>query len=447
MCVVQDLDLLAGQSVHATVYAVPAANTQCSQYQFTTQRTCQQDRTFSQSTYYDACTTLALSRDSNGCSQVPGYVLLPGLVYAQAEEALYDDGTLWDQLPATARAAAAGDAVLMAARCSLSSSCAGFDSTGNAGLRAYVPLPTRMTTTNGSLGACSGTYVRQFAAGTACPRISGYLYAPGVTWGSAGGDSSEATSLCAGALCSNTTAMAAACDKDTSCTGFSHMHGLRTAGSGANGSFSSFTATPCRGMYSRVAAVLPPEVEVLDQLMCGDSSYCAVPLQYTASVVGSSVSSAAAAGSDAALDVTITIGATMQTPPRLLDPSEGTIAGLPSLPRVSRLQIVCTNGSKLVGGLPRYLLRVLPKLSQLVLAGCGIQDMLPAGEAAVCITRFGVIVGCAGRSTKGLGVQWLTGAGFPAGSWNGSRLLLMAASCTSMSGPWPRIVDMAHSWG
>uniref|UniRef100_A0A7S0RAG8 Leucine-rich repeat-containing N-terminal plant-type domain-containing protein n=1 Tax=Chlamydomonas leiostraca TaxID=1034604 RepID=A0A7S0RAG8_9CHLO len=168
--------------------------------------------------------------------------------------------------------------------------------------------------------------------------------------------------------------MAAACDADDACTAFSHMHGLQT-GSGAGASSSMFTQSPCRGLYTRVLGALPSEVEALDQLLCGDNTYCTTPPTY--------ISSSASTSANEALDITVTITAPMQTPPRLLNPSQGTIDALPRLLRVSRLRIACSGGGRLTGGLPRHLLRVTPRLTRLVMAGCGLADVLPQDWATL----------------------------------------------------------------
>lgn len=371
-CVVQDKDLLPGQSIQATVYSVAAASTLCAPYAFTMQRTCQADRSFAAGNFYESCTTLQLSRDSMGCVQVPGYELVPGVLYPSASTAVYDDGTQWGVLAPSAQVAAAQDPVLMATRCSMTELCAGFDTSGSVTLRAFLPLPHALVNAshlaaNNTLGGCAGTYVRQIPADIKCPRVPGYMLTPGVTWGS---EEPVACTPHGATQCANTTAMAAACNADDTCVAFSHMHGLLRGGA-TSSAHTPFTVSACRGLYTRVRGALPTEVETIDQLLCGDSTYCTVPPLYTASTASDSAA--------ASIDITVTLLATMRTPPRLLNPSAGTLEALPRLPRITRLRVVCSAGVRIEGGLPRHLVRVVPRAVELGMAGCGVDDVLPQG--------------------------------------------------------------------
>jgi hypothetical protein len=126
------------------------------------------------------------------------------------------------------------------------------------------------------------------------------------------------------------------------------------------------------GMFTRVAAALPSEAEAVDKLLCGDSAYCSHPLQYSAVTAR-----AGGLSTTTLIDLTVTISDVLMVPLRLTSPNAATLATLPSLPQLRALKLVCTGSGRLVGGLPRQLLRVGPNLEEFTVTGCGIQDGLP----------------------------------------------------------------------
>jgi hypothetical protein len=139
-----------------------------------------------------------------------------------------------------------------------------------------------------------------------------------------------------------------------------------------------FTTTPCMGMFTRVSAALPAEAEAVDKLLCGDSFYCSHPLQYSAVTAR-----AGGLSTTTLIDLTLTISHVLPVPLRLTSPNAATLATLPSLPQLRALRLVCTGTGRLVGGLPRQLLRAAPNLEEFVVTGCGVQDKLPLDLAVL----------------------------------------------------------------
>ena len=369
------LDLLPGQTITSMVYVVPVASSSCAPYAFNITRTCQPDRSFPLDSYYETCVPRTPKQDKQGCPLVPGYTLRAGLVYSSPTDALVEGTTRWQNVSRQAAAEAGSDPLLMAGLCSLAPACAAFDTSGALSLRSYVP-------TSGMQAAqdpCDGVYVRNPGLG-ACPRLAGYLYTPRMTLGSN-------ASLCS--TCSNMTLLAQQCSEQATCTGFSTAHGLLYAplGPSAPAGLYAYTDTPCRGLYSKVGlgADLPYEVEQVDSMLCGATSYCSVPLQYEARSVGTNGSSGYAVW------MNITLTANLDLPSSWTGAATAVAAvaaaGATSLPNVQRLVIECRNSSRLSSALPQQLPSVFPNLQQLSIVNCLVDGMLPPAWASLAALR------------------------------------------------------------
>ncbi|KAL6753319.1 hypothetical protein V8C86DRAFT_476021 [Haematococcus lacustris] len=366
-CVVQVQALLPGQAIDTTVYAVPASSVACSAYALTTLRTCRANWTLDAGQHFNTCTTLQPRLDASSCPVLAGYSFLPGQQLLDSSEALHYPATpSWSQLPPAMQAQAGQDATALASLCDRSPHCAAFDTTGSAALRSYVPLAPGWAPLPGwspTTSPCLGTYVKQVRA-SSCPRLPGFLFMPGLTW-------AIDASVPPCPSCSDPLLLAQQCLADATCAGFSAKHGLLRGGvAPAATSLLPFTITPCVGMFVRVRAdsqVYPLELEAVDRLLCGDSTYCSTPLQYL--VQGG--------GAGGLLDLTAQLSSSLLVAQRLVRPNPATAQLLPSLPRVRSLALACSPGARLVGALPLQLLRIMPRLQSLTVTGCGMVDLLP----------------------------------------------------------------------
>lgn len=401
-CVAQEKDLLPGQQSAARVFVVPASSSDCFPYTLDTTRVCLADRTFAPGKYYDTCDVRPVSRDVNGCPKLPGYVFHAGSLLANAGEALLDDGTQWGSASGGSAAvqAAARDPLLMAALCDLDAGCAAFQADGGArpGLRYYLPSADRwvaaeaasaaaMAAAGGSGGGsadpCLGIYAKA-SPQAECPRIPGYLFTPQHTVdlrdaAGAGALSATAADGACGNGCSNSTALAVACDLQPGCVGFTSMHGLLlgSASGLAAQPLARFTDTPCMGLYTRAAASYPQEVLDLDALLCGDAVYCPARMQYSWS------RRSAASAYASFIDVTLTLLTPLSLPARLLDVdlAASLPGGVKQLPNLRTLTVECAGAGTLVGGsaggLPAAFALAFPFLEELRISGCGVTGSLP----------------------------------------------------------------------
>ncbi|KAJ9524490.1 hypothetical protein QJQ45_019543 [Haematococcus lacustris] len=366
-CVVQVQALLPGQSIDTTVYAVPASSIACSAYALTTVRTCRANWTLDAGQHFNTCTTLQPRLDASSCPVLAGYSFLSGQQLLDSSEALHYPATpSWSQLPPAMQAQAGQDATALASLCDRSPHCAAFDTTGSAALRSYVPLAPGWAPMPGwapTTSPCLGTYVKQVSA-SSCPRVPGFLFMPGLTW-------ATDASVPPCPSCSDPLLLAQECLADATCAGFSAKHGLLRGGvAPAAASLLPFTITPCVGMFVRVRAdsqAYPLELEAVDRLLCGDSTYCSTPLQYL--VQGG--------GAGGQMDLTAQLSSSLLVAQRLVRPNPATAQLLPSLPRVRSLALACSPGAWLVGALPLQLLRIMPRLQSLAVTGCGMVDLLP----------------------------------------------------------------------
>ncbi|KAG2490871.1 hypothetical protein HYH03_010789 [Edaphochlamys debaryana] len=409
-CVVREKDLLPGQQVSARIFAVPASSTDCWAYSFTSSRACRTDRTFAtlDGRVYDSCETRVASRDTDGCVKLPGYTFYRGWALRDASAWRVDDSTPWARLAnsTTAQQAAAQDMVLMGGRCSALERCVAFVADGNSTDLLYQ-LPVSAYWEPAPTGAdfCAGIYVK-VSPPSPCPRIPGYLFTPLYTLALGNGsgevtavDTSGWSSVPAASQgpcsdCSDSTALALRCDAYGSrCAGFSNYHGLivspeaAATGAGAGSSvvlteqpLTAFTSTPCAGLFTRLGAAFPSEVEELDQLLCGEQLYCTTQLRYHA---GSGSAGSAASGSYY-LDLSVDVLSDLALPRALLDPAGG---GLPSLPTVRSLTLRCAPGAALRGGLPAALPVLMPFLQELRVSGCQASGGLPTGLAGLRYLR------------------------------------------------------------
>ena len=465
-------DLLPSQALLVTKYAVPVAeDCQGPLYRFTTNVTCQPDRTFAAPHYYDACLPPPLlALDNNACPELPGYIFspwlvpgarrmthawpctscmaaLPSLCNAHSPDlaythmllppslissdsrsrehtfcihglpptrhapshagdpavALLDDGTPWSSLPdpQLALSVAAADTGLMSARCDAASAsgstCGWFSTDGTAALHSYLPLRSEFADTRSagsgaaafsSFGPCRGTYVRRPEPGSetpSCPRIPGYLFHPFVTPAVQAG---TPPSSCASSSssCWNMSALAVSCEGTSGCVGFSNAQGMllsqlmpggafpRPGGtfsaSSSSASLVTFTESPCYGSFelTGLQGGVPSEVESIDRLVCGGTTYCrAGTVRYSANVSSD--------GAD--VDVEMVVSSDLQLPKGLANPDTSSAPTLPALTRVRSLRVVCVNGSSLLGGLPRPLFLVFPNLQVLSISGCKATGPLP----------------------------------------------------------------------
>lgn len=368
-CLDSNRDLLPGQAISHRQYGVPAA-ADCTQYALSPPplAVCQADRTFASEFYNDCRTVPSLDRDSSGCPVVPGYVLQPGLP-ADLQQAALDDGTPWSQLSlAGARAAAASDYALLAARCDQTDgACNWFATDDDANLHSYLPAPLELQTMSNSSSIadrpCQGVYVRQAQpAPGSCARIPGYLFKPQVSVAPA-----AAPARCLD--CWNASSLAAQCSQDSQCTGFSNLHGLLHEPFPRLADRVAFTTSPCYGSYQRVGSgpgAPPVEAEALDRLLCGDNTYCQAAIEYD----GSNASSGNVA-------LRLTLLRPLVLPSSLTAPDAQSALMLPVLPRVWSLTITCAQGAVLLRGVPRPLFVMFPNLQQLSISGCGMAGLLP----------------------------------------------------------------------
>ncbi|KXZ54819.1 hypothetical protein GPECTOR_4g890 [Gonium pectorale] len=396
----QQNDLLPGQQAVGRVFAVPASSSDCFPYSFEALRACRPDRTFPPDTIYDSCDTRPISRDADGCPKLAGYTFYRGWLLSDAPNWRVDDGTQWGLVEggADAKASAAHDMQLMAARCSAQPSCAAFQSIGDsADLLYQLPLPASWERAPASADFCTGIYAKT-PQPAACPRIPGYLLTPLMTLdvnaSAAAGGAAAGFAPAVGAVpcadCADAAALAVRCDGYTgsggSCAGFSNYHGLILGTAGrllTDAPLVPFTSTPCAGLYTRASRVFPSEVEELDRLLCGDAVYCTSQLRYQA--VGQSAASAGSSSGSYYVDVSIEVLTDLALPRGLLDPTSG--GGLRPLPSLRSLSFRCRDGATLLGGLPLGVVALMPVLQELRVVGCGLGGPLPADLAMLPYLR------------------------------------------------------------
>ncbi|GFR50385.1 hypothetical protein Agub_g12600 [Astrephomene gubernaculifera] len=381
-CVVGDKDLLPEQKFSSRVYAVSTTSSDCYAYSFETTRTCRANRTLSAGNFYESCETHPVGRDAEGCAKLPGYTFYRGLLVANASTWRLRDNTEWSLIAGGAAAVqqAASDMPLMAGRCSATASCAAFQNTGNSTDLLYqLPLSSYWVQADSSLGYCAGIYAKS-SPSNSCARIHGYLFASMRTLqltSSSGFTVSASSSPCSD--CSSSAALAAQCDAhvgasgSNDCAGFSNYHGLIIGSSGllTDQAMTTFTTTPCVGMYTRVGPVFPQEVEDLDKMLCGDLVYCTGQLRYHAS----SQSQPGTSSTSYYVDISIDVLTDLTLPRGLLDASGG---GLQQIPNVRSLTFRCQGGSSMLGGLPVGLVALMPFLQELRVIGCRVTGTLPS---------------------------------------------------------------------
>jgi hypothetical protein len=377
-------------------YAAPVSSSgDCYLFHFTPLLTCGADRSFPQR-YYDTCQLLTQppQRDPEGCVFLPGYTLQKWPLPPNLREAVLPSEIPWQQLPnpTRARASAAADMPLMAARCSaVGPSCLWFSTRDNATLHSYLPLlePAGQPPSGGGFDPCQGIYIKQ-ASRASCPRVDGYLFKPRVSAAPL-----DALPICS--ECSDAAALAAQCNASASCGGFSNLHGLLSGGFPPRSGRAAFTDSECYGSWQRVGGGpdgLPAEVEALDRLLCGPASYCdsEAEIEYQANVSGASV------------DIRVVLTRSLALPRALSAPDSSSALALPALPRIRSLTVVCADGAQLSGGAPRPLFVVFPNLQELIISGCGMTGPLPPEWAQV--SGLKVIDVSSNALTGGLPEAW-----------------------------------------